>query len=79
MFTNPAGDHAARLIDASGLKGYCIGGACVSEKHANFIINTGSATARDIEELITHVRETVSQRQGVMLHPEVRVIGEVGA
>jgi len=79
VFTNPAGDHAARLIDASGLKGYCIGGACVSEKHANFIINTGSATARDIEELITHVRETVSQRQGVMLHPEVRVIGEVGA
>ncbi|MPS49844.1 UDP-N-acetylmuramate dehydrogenase [Methylobacillus sp.] len=78
VFRNPPGDHAARLIEASGLKGYRIGGAQVSEKHANFIVNQGDATARDIEQLILHVQAVVKQQQGVDLQPEVRVIGEDG-
>lgn len=76
VFRNPPGDHAARLIEAAGLKGRRIGGAVVSEKHANFIINAGGATARDIEELIELVRGTVEEVHGVRLQPEVRVIGE---
>lgn len=76
VFTNPKGDHAARLIEACGLKGHCRGKACVSEKHANFIINTGGARAADIEELIKDVQATVEQRHGVRLVPEVRIIGE---
>jgi UDP-N-acetylmuramate dehydrogenase len=77
VFRNPPGDHAARLIEAAGLKGYRIGGAEVSPKHANFIINTGDATATDIEELIEHVRQTVIERHGVELRHEVRIVGEV--
>ncbi len=76
VFRNPDGDHAARLIEACGLKGYRHGGACVSEMHANFIINEGNATARDIEELIEHVRRTVREAHGVDLWPEVRIVGE---
>ncbi|MBA2593615.1 MAG: UDP-N-acetylmuramate dehydrogenase [Gammaproteobacteria bacterium] len=76
VFQNPPGDHAARLIDASGLKGLSIGNAVVSEKHANFIVNRGGATATDIEALIEHVRGTVAERQGVWLKPEVRIVGE---
>jgi UDP-N-acetylmuramate dehydrogenase len=76
VFTNPPGDHAARLIDTAGLKGYRIGDASVSEKHANFIINHGSATAKDLEQLIYHVQETVQRTHGVKLHPEVRIVGE---
>lgn len=76
VFTNPPGDHAARLIDAAGLKGLRIGGARVSEMHANFIVNDGSATAADIEQLITHVMETVERKHGVKLKPEVRIVGE---
>jgi len=76
VFRNPDGDHAARLIEAAGLKGHRIGGACVSEKHANFIINTGDASARDIERLVTEVADTVSRVHGVTLQAEVRVIGE---
>ncbi len=76
VFTNPPGDHAARLIEASGLKGFRLGGASVSDKHANFIINHGQASARDLEALIAHVRDTVRQRHGVDLHPEVRIVGE---
>ena len=75
VFRNPAGDFAARLIEASGLKGYRIGGAQVSEKHANFIVNLGEAKAADIEALIAHIRKTVSEKQGVELQQEVRVIG----
>jgi UDP-N-acetylmuramate dehydrogenase len=75
-FTNPAGDHAARLIDAAGLKGYRIGGASVSTKHANFFINEGNATARDLEELIRHVQRTVERVHGVHLETEVRIMGE---
>ena len=75
-FRNPAGDYAARLIEASGLKGYIVGGAQVSEKHANFIVNIGGANALDIELLIKHMRDTVLEKQGVTLQQEVKVIGE---
>lgn len=75
-FRNPPGDYAARLIEASGLKGYIIGGAQVSEKHANFIVNIGGANALDIELLIKHMRETVLEKQGVALQQEVKIIGE---
>ena len=74
-FTNPPGDHAARLIEASGLKGFRIGDASVSVKHANFLINHGHASAADIEGLILHVQETVERLHGVRLNPEVRIIG----
>ena len=75
-FRNPEGDYAARLIEACGLKGYLIGGAQVSEKHANFIVNIGHASALDIELLIKYMQETVLEQQGVALQQEVRVIGE---
>jgi len=75
-FRNPEGDYAARLIEASGLKGYVMGGAQVSEKHANFIVNLGTATALDIELLIRHMQETVMSKFGIALQQEVRVIGE---
>lgn len=76
VFRNPTGDYAARLIEAAGLKGYRIGGAEVSTKHANFIINRADASARDIEELIEHVRKTVIEAHGVSLQHEVRIVGE---
>lgn len=77
VFRNPPGDHAARLIESCGLKGLERGGARVSEKHANFIVNPrGAARAADIEWLIGEVRATVSARLGIDLHPEVRIIGE---
>jgi UDP-N-acetylmuramate dehydrogenase len=75
VFTNPPGDHAARLVEAAGLKGYRIGDASVSEKHANFIINHGQATSADLERLIGHVRETVERQHGVHLNTEVRIMG----
>lgn len=78
VFRNPPGDHAARLIESCGLKGLCIGGACVSEKHANFIINTGDASATDIELLIQRVRDRVRDEFGIQLIPEVHIIGEKG-
>lgn len=76
VFRNPPDDFAARLIEQSGLKGYAIGGACVSEKHANFIVNTGKATAADIESLIRYVQQEVEQQQGVKLQTEVCMVGE---
>jgi UDP-N-acetylmuramate dehydrogenase len=76
VFTNPPGDHAARLIESAGLKGFRLGGAVVSDKHANFILNEGSATARDLEQLILHVKDTVAAVHGVQLVPEVRIVGE---
>lgn len=76
VFKNPPHDHAARLIEASGLKGQCIGGACVSNKHANFIINNGQATATDIEAMIQRVQQQVRQKFGVVLETEVKIIGE---
>jgi UDP-N-acetylmuramate dehydrogenase len=76
VFTNPPGDYAARLIEAAGLKGYRIGGACVSEKHANFILNEDNASGADLEQLIAHVQTIVAQKSGVELHTEVRIVGE---
>ena len=76
VFRNPVGDYAARLIESCGLKGKQIGGAQVSEKHANFIVNVGNATAADIENLIIEVRAIVAAQTGVELHPEVRIIGD---
>jgi len=76
VFRNPEGDYAARLIESAGLKGVTVGGACVSEKHANFIINTGEATAADIEELIDTVQLQVAEESGVWLETEVCVVGE---
>ncbi len=77
VFRNPPNDHAARLIEAAGLKGFKIGGAEVSEKHANFIINRDAATATEIEELIEHVRFTVIEAHGIELKHEVRIVGEL--
>ena len=76
VFRNPPGDFAARLIEQAGLKGACIGGACVSDKHANFIVNTGTATASDIETLILKVAATVKQLHKVELVREVCIVGE---
>jgi UDP-N-acetylmuramate dehydrogenase len=76
VFRNPENDFAARLIEACELKGFSIGDAQISTKHANFIINNGNASARDIEELILHVRNKVQNECGVLLIPEVKIIGE---
>jgi UDP-N-acetylmuramate dehydrogenase len=75
VFRNPTGDYAARLIEAAGLKDFHIGGACVSKKHANFIINTGAATAAEIEELINTVRDRVEEASGIRLQTEVHIVG----
>ncbi|CAK0779494.1 UDP-N-acetylenolpyruvoylglucosamine reductase [Gammaproteobacteria bacterium] len=75
-FRNPEGDYAARLIEASGLKGLREGGACVSSMHANFIINTGNATAADIERLIYRIQSRVEELHGVHLVTEIHVVGE---
>lgn len=76
VFRNPEGDHAARLIEHCGLKGMRVGGAQVSVKHANFIVNTGTASAADIEDLILKVQAEVQEQTGIKLHPEVRIVGE---
>ena len=75
-FRNPVGDHAARLIESCGLKGFFLGGARVSTKHANFIINTGTATAADIENMIDHLQATVKAKTGVELVREVKIVGD---
>ena len=74
-FRNPPGDHAARLIESCGLKGYMIGGAQVSTKHANFIVNTGTASAADIESMIAHMQALVKEKTGVELVREVKIVG----
>ncbi|MDH3218594.1 MAG: UDP-N-acetylmuramate dehydrogenase [Gammaproteobacteria bacterium] len=76
VFKNPPGKYAAQLIEAAGLKGFCLGTACVSEKHANFIISRADTTASDVEALIEHVRRIVADRFDVDLEPEVHIVGE---
>lgn len=76
VFKNPHGDYAARLIEACGLKGHRVGGAVVSEKHANFIENQGNATAMDIEKLIDHIQQQVKQQFGIELQTEVCRVGD---
>ena len=76
VFRNPPDDHAARLIESCGLKGYRVGGAQVSWKHANFIVNLGGATAADIESVIDHVQGIVLAKTRVGLVREVRIVGE---
>ena len=75
VFRNPPGDHAARLVEACGLKGKARGGAEISQKHANFIVNRGGASAADIEYLIRLARETVERRFALTLETEVRIVG----
>ena len=75
-FKRPPGYFAGTLIDQTGLKGLTVGGAQVSEKHAGFVINTGSATCADVRELIRRVQEAVYRAHGVRLEPEVRFVGE---
>lgn len=74
-FMNPEGDHAARLIEECGLKGYCIGDACVSAKHANFVINRANASATDIEELVNTMQQVVKEKTGVVLEREFHIVG----
>ncbi|HTJ25653.1 MAG TPA: UDP-N-acetylmuramate dehydrogenase [Candidatus Limnocylindria bacterium] len=78
-FRNPPGDHAGRLIEAVGAKGWREGGAEVSPLHANFIVNTGGASARDVATLLARVRRAVDERFGVELHLEVHLVGEFTA
>ncbi|MFT7521960.1 MAG: UDP-N-acetylmuramate dehydrogenase, partial [Kiritimatiellia bacterium] len=75
-FQNPPGDHAGRLIEACGLKGYTVGGAQVSDKHANFIVNIGDATADQIRSVVEHVQRTVQSRFNVNLQREVHYAGD---
>ena len=75
-FKRPEGYFAGKLIQDSGLMGYSIGGAQVSEKHAGFVVNKGGATAADVLALIKHIQDTVEEKFGVCLEPEVRLIGE---
>ena len=76
VFKNPPGNYAGALIEGSGLKGFKIGSASISEKHANFIVNQGGATAGDIENLINHTRQVVKKNYDIDLQPEVRIMGE---
>jgi UDP-N-acetylmuramate dehydrogenase len=76
VFRNPQGDYAARLIEACGLKGHAIGGAMISDKHANFIVNRGAARGADIEALILLAERSVTEKFGIALEREVRIVGE---
>ena len=75
-FKRPEGHFAGKLIQDAGLKGFTVGGACVSEKHAGFVINKNNGTAKDVLAVIKHVQEEVKKQIGVDLHPEVRILGE---
>lgn len=76
VFKRPPGNYAGPLIESAGLKGFRIGGAMVSELHANFIVNVGGATASDVLAVMEHVQQTVLQQHGIKMEPEVRVVGE---
>lgn len=73
-FKRPVGGYAAALIDEAGLKGFAIGGAQVSEKHAGFVVNRGGASFEDVIRLMEHIKKTVYDRSGIMLEPEVRIL-----
>lgn len=73
VFKNPAGNSAGRLIDLCGLKGAAVGGACVSQKHANFILNTGNASANDVLDLMAKIKRRVKKKFGVRLQPEIKI------
>jgi len=73
VFKRPEGFYAGKLIEDCGLKGYSVGDACVSEKHAGFIVNKGKATASDVKKLISHIQNTVLDKFGVLLEPEIRI------
>jgi len=75
VFVNPEGDSAGRLIESVGLKGCRVGGAAVSDVHANFIVNTGTATASDVLELVRQIRQSVEDAHGIELKPEIRFLG----
>lgn len=75
-FKRPKGYFAGKLIEESGLVGYTVGGAQVSEKHAGFVVNSGGASAKDVLELVDHIQKTVNEKFGVKLEPEIRLIGE---
>ena len=75
-FKRPTGYYAGTLIQETGLKGLTVGGAQVSTKHAGFVVNTGTATAADVLQLIREVQHRVKEAHGVELHPEVRILGE---
>ena len=76
MFKNPESIPAGKLVDECGLKGLSVGGASVSERHGNFIINSGKATAADVEALIAQVRERVAEQRGIELQTEVQIVGQ---
>ena len=76
IFKNPKGDSAGRLIESSGLKGCSMGGAGVSIKHANFIVNKGNASAKDVIKLIEHIQTVVEEKTGTKLEQEIVIIGE---
>ena len=76
VFRNPTNQHAAKLIELCGLKGKKVGGAVISDKHSNFIINTGNATSLDIEQLIEFIQACVYEKYDIKLIPEVRIIGK---
>ncbi|GGK15677.1 UDP-N-acetylenolpyruvoylglucosamine reductase [Caldalkalibacillus thermarum] len=76
VFRNPKPYSAGRLIEEAGLKGFRIGDAQISTKHANFIVNLGNATAKDVLALIKHIQDTIAEKYGVEMHPEVEVVGE---
>jgi UDP-N-acetylmuramate dehydrogenase len=76
VFKNPEGKFAAQLIEEAGLKGHAVGGARVSERHANFIINEKDATASDVRALILHIQSRVQEKSGVLMEPEVKMVGD---
>ena len=76
IFKNPEGDAAGRIIDSLGLKGYSIGKAGISIRHANFIVNKGCATAKDVTELIKHIKKEVKEKTNIDLQTEIVIIGD---
>lgn len=74
-FKRPEGYFAGKLIEDSGLKGFAVGGAAVSEKHCGFVVNKGNATCKDVVDLVNHIKKCVHEKFGVDLHEEIRIIG----